>query len=40
MMTMQAALDYGRDGIGVMLFAQILFSEMTEGRFGQVAKIQ
>jgi meso-butanediol dehydrogenase / (S,S)-butanediol dehydrogenase / diacetyl reductase len=39
MMTMQAALDYGKDGIRCNVICPgFIFSEMTEGRFGQVAK--
>ncbi len=39
MMTMQAALDYGGDGIRCNVICPgFIFSEMTENRFGQVAK--
>lgn len=39
MMTMQAALDFGGDGIRCNVICPgFIFSEMTEGRFGQVAK--
>ncbi len=39
MMTMQAALDFGRDGIRCNVICPgFIFSDMTEGRFGQVAE--